>query len=308
MNLNEIKTFLTIVHTKSITKTAETLYLAQPTVSHRLKSLEKELGFSLIVRNKGFKAVELTPKGIEFISIAERWISLWKETLLLEQSKGSIPLSIGCTDSLNVALFAPLYQFILSDNRHIDLDIHTHQSHELYSILDRQDIDIAFVYYHLHYKNIICEQIFQERFYLVQADDTNIKKSLIHTDELEPSHELFLKWDANFQIWHDQWLSGYSRPRIMVDTINVLNHIWTDRKSWFIAPESVINELYRYRNLYVSELKNPPPDRICYKIKHRFPTSTTEQAIQYFENTLSDYLSQAKTTLHIGEAWGKTDI
>ena len=76
MDLSEIETFLTIVNTKSITKTADILFLSQPTVSHRLKALEKELGFPLIVRKKGFKNVELTSKGSEFVSIAERYISL----------------------------------------------------------------------------------------------------------------------------------------------------------------------------------------------------------------------------------------
>ena len=60
MNLAEIETFLTIVNTKSITKTADLLFLSQPTVSHRLTSLENELGFSLVIRNKGHKQVELT--------------------------------------------------------------------------------------------------------------------------------------------------------------------------------------------------------------------------------------------------------
>ena len=38
MDLSEIETFLTIVNTKSITKTADILFLSQPTVSHRLKA------------------------------------------------------------------------------------------------------------------------------------------------------------------------------------------------------------------------------------------------------------------------------
>ena len=53
MNLAEIETFLTIVNTKSITRTADLLFLSQPTVSHRLTSLENELGFPLVIRQKG---------------------------------------------------------------------------------------------------------------------------------------------------------------------------------------------------------------------------------------------------------------
>lgn len=62
MNLAEIETFLTIVNTKSITRTADLLFLSQPTVSHRLTSLENELGFPLVIRQKGHKQVELTAK------------------------------------------------------------------------------------------------------------------------------------------------------------------------------------------------------------------------------------------------------
>ena len=83
MNLSEIETFLMIVETKSITKTGEQLFLSQPTVSHRLKMLEEELNMQLVTRKKGHKFIELTAKGEEFIPIAEKWISLWKETQML---------------------------------------------------------------------------------------------------------------------------------------------------------------------------------------------------------------------------------
>ena len=71
MNLAEIETFLTIVNTKSITRTADLLFLSQPTVSHRLTSLENELGFPLVIRQKGHKQVELTAKGTDFIILAD---------------------------------------------------------------------------------------------------------------------------------------------------------------------------------------------------------------------------------------------
>ena len=40
MDLADIEMFLSIVSTKSISKTADALFLSQPTVSHRLKLLE----------------------------------------------------------------------------------------------------------------------------------------------------------------------------------------------------------------------------------------------------------------------------
>ena len=108
MNFTDIETFLMIVKTKSITKTAENLFLTQPTISHRLKNLENELNFQLIIRKKGYKSIELTSKGEEFISIAERWISLWKEMKVLEHEPGKLFLTVGCIDTLNSTLMTPL--------------------------------------------------------------------------------------------------------------------------------------------------------------------------------------------------------
>ena len=90
MNISEIETFLMIVKTRNISKTAENLFLSQPTVSHRLKSLEDELDVKLITRKKGYKQIELTAQGEEFIPIAERWVSIWREM----QGTSSSPASL----------------------------------------------------------------------------------------------------------------------------------------------------------------------------------------------------------------------
>ena len=304
MNLAEIETFLTIVNTKSITKTADLLFLSQPTVSHRLNSLENELGFPLVIRNKGHKQVELTPKGMDFIILAERWMSLWKETLELQHNQEQLLLNIGCTDSLNVAVFVPLYDKILLEQPHLDLNIQSHHSTELYGMLSEHNIDIGFVYHQLHYKNIISEKLFEEKLYLVQSEHPAVAKPSVHTDELDSTKELFLSWDDNFQIWHDRWLSSVSRPHISADTITLLDRLWKNADTWMIAPESVIRELARYRKVYVSELKNPAPNRICYKIKHKYPKATSKRAVEFFEDILEQFLAIEPPAIPVGEIWG----
>ena len=305
MNLSEIETFLAIVNTKSITKTADLLFLSQPTVSHRLTSLETELNFPLVIRKKGHKQVELTSKGIEFISIAERWMSLWKETQALQHNQERMLLTIGCTDSLNVALLAPLYLDILGSDYHMDLNIRTHQSSELYNLLNNHDIDIGFVYHQLHYKNIISEKLFEEKLYLVQSEHPVIDREVVHTDELDSSMELFLSWDDNFQIWHERWLADSKRAHFSTDTITLLNRMWTDDRQWIIAPESVILELSRFRKIFVSELVNTPPERVCYRIKHKFPKLTSEKAVGLFDQMLELYLANHTIDVPIGEVWRK---
>ncbi len=66
MNLAEIETFLTIVNTKSITRTAD--LFSFPAYCQPPAHISGErTGFSLVIRQKGHKQVELTAKGTDFM-------------------------------------------------------------------------------------------------------------------------------------------------------------------------------------------------------------------------------------------------
>ena len=198
MNQADIETFLMLVRTRNITKTAESLFVSQPTVSHRLKLLEEELDVPLLIRKKGYKKVELTPKGEEFIPIAQRWLSLMKETLLLKNSEEEMFLSIASTDTLNSCVFSDLYRSILHDAQlNLRLNISTHYSYEIYELLEKRTLDVGFVYHHLHFKNIVSEPVLKEKMYIVQEWDSAIRKNQINIEELDPENEVTFLWVAN---------------------------------------------------------------------------------------------------------------
>ncbi len=294
MTFAEIETFLMIVQTKSITRTAESLFLSQPTVSHRLRTLEEELNMQLVVRKKGFKSIELTSYGEEFIPIADRWISLWKETQMLQHGMEHSFLTIGCIDTLNSTLLADFYSQINQAELPIHLKIRTHQSYEIYALLEKHEIDVGFVFHNLHFKNIVSEPLLEEELYIVQPMDAPLKKPKIHTDELDPSKELFFNWDTNYQIWHDQWITMLKRPVIQVDTFQLIRHFLEQGNLWMIAPASVIRELEKTNSYYISEIANnpKPPKRITYRIRHHLSHLSTSRAIKQFDQALVKYLAQ----------------
>ena len=104
MNIQNITAFLAIVHTGTISKAAQELYLTQSAVSHRLKALEDEINARLIVRCQGRQGIQLTAQGEEFIPIAERWLSLLQDTRRLSVKNDRRYLSIASVDSLNIYL------------------------------------------------------------------------------------------------------------------------------------------------------------------------------------------------------------
>ncbi len=293
MNLSEIETFLMIVKTKNITKTAENLFLSQPTVSHRLKSLEEELGVKLLTRKKGYKQIELTMQGEEFIPIAERWISVWQEMQALKDNRQKLYLTIGCTDTLNSAMMYDLYRSMLDEEEQImNLKVKTHYSSEIYQYLENHDIDLGFVHHHLHFKNTVANPILEEKMYIIQSENAAVQREYIHTDELDLSREIFLSWEADYQIWHDQWVTKGVRPRFQVDTFELLFHLLSKENMWAIAPITVAERIQKLRPVTVSEIANKtkPPKRITYMIKHKYPNEATLRSVQVFEERLEAYL------------------
>jgi DNA-binding transcriptional LysR family regulator len=87
MELYWVTTFLTIVENRGFGRAAELLHCSQPTVSNHVAALERELGASLLHRNR--RPVELTQAGAAFLPHAR---ALVRE---VEAARGSVAAVLG---------------------------------------------------------------------------------------------------------------------------------------------------------------------------------------------------------------------
>ncbi|MDR4946702.1 LysR family transcriptional regulator [Neobacillus cucumis] len=77
MNIDNLEAFMYVVHLESIHKAAEALFLSQPTVTARIKTLEQDLGIDLFLR-KG-RSLTLSEEGKAFIPYAEQIIRTYQQ-------------------------------------------------------------------------------------------------------------------------------------------------------------------------------------------------------------------------------------
>ncbi len=77
MNLQELRTFLTIVDTGSLVRASEVLNVTQSTVTARLHSLEDQLGQTLINRSKS--GATMTGAGVRLHRYADTIADLWRQ-------------------------------------------------------------------------------------------------------------------------------------------------------------------------------------------------------------------------------------
>ena len=77
MNLQALRTFLTIIDTGSLVRASEVLNVTQSTVTARLQSLEDDLGQTLLIRNKS--GATLTAAGVSLQRYADTIVNLWQQ-------------------------------------------------------------------------------------------------------------------------------------------------------------------------------------------------------------------------------------
>ena len=70
MDLEELKTLITLAECKNFTKAAKLQHVVQSTVSNRIRSLEEQTGVQLVVRDKA--GIKLTTEGEVFLDYAKR--------------------------------------------------------------------------------------------------------------------------------------------------------------------------------------------------------------------------------------------
>ncbi len=88
MTLQQIKYVITIAEVGSLTKASELLYIAQPSLTSSVQSLENELGITIFYRSG--KGMSLTVDGMEFIAYAKQVLQQY-ENLLEKYGKANGP-------------------------------------------------------------------------------------------------------------------------------------------------------------------------------------------------------------------------
>lgn len=293
MTLEEIETFLAVVEQGNISAAAQYLFVTQGTVSNRIKSLEDELNAKLLFRQKGQKNIDLTPFGREFIPIAQQWTALWKDTQLLHQSAQRRHLRIGSIDVINNYTFLPLYQDFIRKYPKIQLSINTFHSNEIHYLMEKRLIDMRFVFSQVHAPNIISIPIYREIMYVVCHKDSHYHEDLT-PDELPPEKEIFLRWGADYEIWHDSFWPG-RKFKLEVNTGSMLSGYLSEPGYWGVAPMSLVAMLRRHYPVAFYRLGTPPPPRICYQITHQFPRASLQESLECFSEEVKRFVNRNDT-------------
>ncbi len=291
MNQLEIEAFLAIIKYSNISAAAASLYISQPALSRRIKSLETDLGYELIIRRKGIRTAELTEAGRAFIGIAERWQALVKETRTFGALDKTSILNVTSVDSVSAYLLAPVCHNFLKNAQGTKLSLRTAHSLEAYEYMEDGSIDLAFVSRTRYSKTTTTIPYFKEPMRLIYS------KSFIAPDDIHPSKlnardEIKVSWNMEYEDWHDYWFGENAQPLIVLDEMALLEHFIISEKGWAIVPASMASHLQNHDDIVINDMNDAPKERTIYLL---LKNGIKSEPVHRFLKILDACLSQTES-------------
>lgn len=264
MNQNDIHTFLTIANSGSLSQAADELYITQPALSHRLHSLEQELGHQLIVRRKGIRNIELTEAGKQFLPLARRFQAIYEEASHIDAKyEARTPLRISSVDSLHITFMSQIYPAFLKSHPGCNLSLSTLRSNAAYQQIEDHEIDLALITNPHFFRKVQTIPIFHETMQFVCCPHAHYG-TVVSPQELAVEHEIYIPWSNPFLLWHEYWFGTTQLSRLSLDNMSLFQSFLQLPDAWAVVPSSYATYLHQKGQARICKLTNGPDPRTCY--------------------------------------------
>ena len=170
MDIKQLKTFICVAETGSLSAASDRLRLAQPALSRQIKLLEHKTGAQLFQRT--VKGMTLTESGEKLLSRVSGIIRQLEQAVdEVRSSSESITgnVAIGLMPSINSVLAVRLIEKVKSELPQVTLRIVEGYSGHLIEWLHRGDLDISFLYGPAHDLHLRCTGLLYENIALISA-------------------------------------------------------------------------------------------------------------------------------------------
>ncbi|MGF0040426.1 LysR substrate-binding domain-containing protein [Peptoniphilaceae bacterium SGI.131] len=189
MDLEKLESFIMLARVKNFTEAADNLYISQPALSKRIRSLEAELRVPLF--NRIGKKTFLTSEGEYFYKYAKNTVASYN--LLLEHisqlrnlEKGT--LKFGATNFIGVYLMPQIILEFTKKYPNIDIQMTINSSKNIISLLENNELEFIFISDYILDENnqFVSRKLTSDRLKLIVSKDNPLaNKTLCSIEEIE---------------------------------------------------------------------------------------------------------------------------
>lgn len=291
MNDLEMRTFLEVVRTGTMSLAAERLYVSPSAVSRRLDELENRIGTRLLDRGRGVRTVTLTQAGQRLLVIAERWEELVAEAMLVRNERTSVV--IGGSSSICHYLLQPFLHELTRHVERLQPRIRIAEEDVLYIALARHEVHIAFGSIRSR-SDLDFMPLVEEPMVAVRGLRPGDAKGITTVDvaTLDPGEQLFIRWGQPYLRWHrERW--GHRQAAIHISNASLAPGMLMRSNTWAIVPVSMAWSMLD-SGIQISKLSDPPPRRKIYMVTPKSVSESIREELEIVRQSIEATRSAIK--------------
>lgn len=244
----------TLHEERSITKTAERLYISQPAITYRLQHIEKEFETKIVTRSK--KGVEFTAQGEFLVQHAKSMllqIRKAKETINNMEHKVQGTLRLGVSSNFARYQLPSLLKKFLELYPDVEFHLKTGWSSEVTQYVLKEDVHIAIVRGDIKWQERK-HLIFEEPFFIASNHEIDL-------DQLPFLPRINYKTEPNLKNTIDQWWQAqFTQPPLItmeVDRIETCKELVLNGLGYAIFPGICLKESDNLRTIIIKSNNKP---------------------------------------------------
>ena len=304
MNERELLYIKTIADTQSISKAAEELFIAQPSLSQALQRIERELGTHLFIREP--RGMKLTYAGEKYYLMAKEILDIYSDfkseiTHINELKAGR--LVIGIARYMGMNILPNILPKFNKNYPNIEIIIREENTRVLENLVLGGNVDFALTHVHKKEMNekINYEILKEDEFllvtpkaYLKDSDKIKVKDGKSYVDLRDLEGEKFILLDINKGIRkvQDRTIKSYGiNPEVVFTTKNfeTAKRLAANGMGITIIPKDYLNIFSQDKN-YDSFNLSGTEENIWYTAILTIPDIYKSQATKVFIEEVKKFL------------------
>ena len=248
MNTTNLTTFVTVMHTGSISAAAEKLFITQPAVSKRIKNLEDEFGVTLF--DTVGRGIVPTQAAHRLLPHAKRWLDDYDNfriNLKTSQHTVSGKLVIGTSHHIGLHHLPPVLKQFIQMYPAVQIEVHFVDSEEAHKAVLDGDVALAFLTLPPVYdKRLSYHTLWSDPLYFVTGTLSPLAKKinvtleqLAHYPAILPSANTFTS-----QITLAEFAKHNLKPYATMSTnpLESIRMLVSVGLGWSVLPQTLINQ------------------------------------------------------------------
>lgn len=299
MNLVQLRYFVAVARSKSLSRAAAELHVSQPAITRQLKLLEAELEAVLLSRQH--RGVELTDAGRLFFERAAFQIQSFDQLLLEFKDLSFAPsgrIRIGCPPSLTRQIIAGPLQAFLTRYPKVTVEVRESISDALASAVIADQLDIAVVSTIATQPHLSRELLFEEPIWLFGPANERPRKVMLR-DLARHALLMTRRNNAVRDMIEREMLDLSLRPNIVVETDSsqLIELLVKRGLGYAAAPYFTFREEVKLKKLSGAPIERLTIDRWLIRRKDRPVTGAVQEFLKLLRAAIAQTLGDISPLL-----------